>query len=157
MGRKKKEPSPIKATLKVEIPAEKFEAFVNWVFGVKPKATDFLDAVFNAMAAFDRAIEEMDVVARKKDGVLVVTEDADFDDENGEYDRAKVEKEAIKRWKAGEPLPDGFYAIDRKVCLRAYLEGIKLYGLDWQESDRCDNYTYDTVFQRSLFGERRWG
>lgn len=159
----KRQLEPIKATLEVEIPAEKFERFLNWVFGVRRKPTDFVDALAEFVSTqLEEAIyNSMDVVARKKNAVLVVTCDAKECDYTGDDDEEdawpKVEKEAIKRWKAGEPLPDGFYSIDKEVCLRAYLEGIKLYGLDWEDSDQCDNSTYDHVFQIALFGEHLYG
>lgn len=131
---------PIKATLDVEIPGDVFERYVDFVFNYAD-TVEYLDWV------------GIQVVARnKKKGLLIVEPDGpDPEEDRDEYRQAK------RTWKAGEPPPNGFHVIDRDVCLKAFCEGVKRYGLAWQDYDRCDGWTYLYVLQMALWNEKRYG
>jgi hypothetical protein len=125
----------IRATLEVAIPAQDFDTFVAFVF----HCADFFDP-FHLGNWADL------VAADKKRGLLIA-----------DMDSSESTRRALKAWKAGETLPEGFYAITKHTCLMAYLEGIKLYGMEWQHSSETDGRTYDQVFQMALFGSRKFG
>ena len=58
---------------------------------------------------------------------------------------------------AGEPLPAGWYHLDRSAAIRAYVEGVKLWGVAWFTSPYdCDHDEIDHVVQRALLGEYRY-
>ena len=64
-------------------------------------------------------------------------------------------EEAVRAWALGEPLPKGWYTLDRAVALRAWEEGVKRWGVDWYE--HTDAEREDVVVQLALLGEVRYG
>lgn len=61
--------------------------------------------------------------------------------------------EAIQVWKTDGELPKGWYRLDRAAALRAYEEGVRLWGADWFEQDDVEKD--GVVLQRALLGEVR--
>lgn len=55
-----------------------------------------------------------------------------------------------------DELPDGWIRIDREVARRAYVEGVKQYGLGWYDAPRTDANTYDRLIQMVVFGKQRY-
>ncbi len=45
---------------------------------------------------------------------------------------------AIRAWRSGEKLPDGYYAIDDQIVLQTFVAGVVKLGMDWQNADDCD-------------------
>ena len=71
-------------------------------------------------------------------------------------------KAALAAWKAGKPLPQGepgcqrWYRLDEAAAVKAYVEGVKLWGVNWFE-EKGDACTYDVAIQMALLGEIRYG
>ena len=63
--------------------------------------------------------------------------------------------EAVRAWRAGEPLPERWYRLDRLAALHAWEEGVKKWGVDWY--DQTDSTREDVVVQLALLGEIRYG
>ena len=64
---------------------------------------------------------------------------------------------AGEAWEAGAPLPEGWHVLDMSAAIRAYIEGVKLYGTAWFTSVYdCDHDEIDNVIQRALLGEYRY-
>lgn len=137
-----KEAPPIKATMEVEIPGPVFEEFVLFVFN----CPDFLCYIDHWAAP----VYENDVQCANEEGLLIVERD-----EVEEDDETSIIK-AVKAWRAKKKLPRYFHAITREVCLKAYLEGVRLYGVKWHEHPDCDMHTYDMAFQHALLPSNRW-
>lgn len=57
---------------------------------------------------------------------------------------------------AKEPLPAGWFLIDRALGERAYAIGERRWGEDWFD-DRGDADTYDVVIQVALLGKVTYG
>ena len=64
-------------------------------------------------------------------------------------------EEAIRAWALGQPLPKGWYRLDRATALRAWEEGVKRWGVDWYA--QVDAPREDLVLQLALLGEVRYG
>ena len=63
---------------------------------------------------------------------------------------------AIQAWKAREPLPNNFYALNQDLATKAWAEGVKKDGVEWFEDG--DGNTYDNAVQRAIFnGEVVYG
>ena len=62
---------------------------------------------------------------------------------------------AIAAWRSGQPLPAGWYRLDRDAAIRAWCEGVKRWGVNWY--DNVDASREDVVVQLSLLGEVRYG
>jgi hypothetical protein len=78
------------------------------------------------------------------------------DDEKGRlHGHEPNGKEAMRAWRAGEPLPKHWFRLDRAAALRAWEEGVKRWGVDWYEE--ADATSYDIVLQLALLGEIRYG
>ena len=77
-----------------------------------------------------------------------------FDTEHG-AERQDIEAE--RAYLSGAPLPDGYYLINQELTIRAWEEGVKLYGLDWYNSGKTDATTYDVIIQKALFGDVKYG
>ncbi len=60
-----------------------------------------------------------------------------------------------RMWIRGESLPERWFRINRFVALRAWEEGVKKWGVDWQ--DHTDSTREDIVLQLALLGELRYG
>ena len=58
-------------------------------------------------------------------------------------------------WVNSEPLPKGWFRLDREAALRAWEEGIKRWGVGWYE--HTDSNREDVVIQLALLGEIRYG
>ena len=58
-------------------------------------------------------------------------------------------------WIRGESLPERWSRINRFLALRAWEEGVKKWGVDWQ--DDTDSTREDIVLQLALLGELRYG
>ncbi len=76
------------------------------------------------------------------------------DDQHRHGDEPNRE-EAVRSWALGQPLPKGWYRLDRAAALRAWEEGVKRWGVDWYEN--TDAAREDVVIQLSLLGEVRYG
>lgn len=63
----------------------------------------------------------------------------------------------IAAWRAGEELPKGWHRLDEAAAVKAFVEGVKLWGVDWMDGDHNDGHGYDTVVQMALLGEVRYG
>lgn len=83
----------------------------------------------------------------KERGFLVTDEET--------YIPPHVIKEVIRKWKAGEQIPEGFYAFDKALAGKAWIEGMKVNGASWYEDGDADDY--DNAIQRALFGEVAYG
>lgn len=84
------------------------------------------------------------------------------DDEAGTADDEATERDAIRRWRAGEPLPAGFYRLDRAAAIKGYVAMLSRPasravsgGFDWYE--RADANSYDVAIQLALFGQVKYG
>lgn len=64
-------------------------------------------------------------------------------------------KQAIKAWKAGETLPEGWHCLNEGLAIKAYEAGVKRYGVNWYEDGDAD--TYDFAIQMAMFGEVVYG
>ena len=79
----------------------------------------------------------------------------------GFIDRLPVEieddlhKDAIRAWKDRQPLPPHYFALNIETAKKAWIEGVKKYGLDWYENGDAD--TYDYVLQMALLTEITYG
>jgi hypothetical protein len=66
------------------------------------------------------------------------------------------EMERVKAlWRAGEELPERWFKLDRDACIKAWIEGVKKWGVDWYEDSDANKYDY--VVQMALLGEHRYG
>lgn len=54
------------------------------------------------------------------------------------------------------PMPEGCHLLDETAAIRAYIEGVKKWGVDWFE-EKGDAGTYDIAIQLALLGEIRYG
>jgi len=70
-------------------------------------------------------------------------------------DKVPNEKRAIAAWRAGKPLPKGYYRLDLEIAKKAWVEGVKWRGESWYENG--DGPAYQYVIQKALFGEERYG
>lgn len=77
------------------------------------------------------------------------------DDEDHAKGKEPDRKEALRAWRAGEALPAGWYRLDEAAAIKAYHEGIKLWGADWFEP-HGDADGYDIAIQMALLGEHRY-
>lgn len=64
---------------------------------------------------------------------------------------------AMAAWRAGKALPEGWYQLDQTLVTRAYVEGVKRWGVDWFHGDHGDANGYDVVLQLAMLGEVRYG
>lgn len=78
-----------------------------------------------------------------------------FIDSLSQEDEDAYHKPAIEAWKAGLPLPPHYYAINKDVCTRAYIEGVKKSGTNWYENGDADDY--NCAFQRAVYGKVIFG
>ena len=77
------------------------------------------------------------------------------DDEKHRWGKEPNLNQALAAWRAGEPLPEGWYRLDRAAALRAWEEGVKRWGVDWYH--QTDAGREDVVIQLSLLGEIKYG
>lgn len=68
---------------------------------------------------------------------------------------AKETKKAVKAWKDGKELPEGWYRLNEEVACKAWAEGFKRWGATWYEDGDAD--TYDYAIQKAMFGEVVYG
>jgi hypothetical protein len=132
---------PVKLSVELEIDGN---AIANW--------QDFLfeyDDLFDWVHIGGWA----ECIGRHKSRGVLIAESEMLDSE----DDGKTEKRAaLRAWRAGKPLPIGFYAIDKKVVLRSFIEGVKELGLNWQDHNECDGPFMGRLVQIGLFGEPRY-
>lgn len=64
-------------------------------------------------------------------------------------------KRVVALWRAGEPLPERWFRLDRAAAIKAWGEAVKRYGVDWYE--KADGAVYDVAVQMALLGEVRYG
>lgn len=64
--------------------------------------------------------------------------------------------DAIAAFYEGKPLPKHYHRIDENFMVKAFVEGVKLYGVGWYDDSRTDANTYDRVIQMALFGEQKY-
>lgn len=92
--------------------------------------------------------------ASTDDGLLLY---ADPDHAHRGRDAPTSYEAALLALAEGEPLPEGWYHLDRSAAIRAYIEGVKQYGVGWFTSPYdCDRDEIDHVIQRALLGEYRY-
>ena len=78
------------------------------------------------------------------------------DDEKCAHGEEPNRVEAYEAWKARlDPLPHGWFRLDRAAAIRAWEEGVKRWGVDWYE--KADSTSQDVVVQLALLGEVRYG
>jgi hypothetical protein len=77
------------------------------------------------------------------------------DDEQHRWGKEPDRLEARSAWLAGEPLPKGWYRLDRAAAVRAWEEGVKRWGVGWYA--QVDAIREDVVVQLALLGEVRYG
>jgi hypothetical protein len=92
-------------------------------------------------------------VGRHKSRGVLIAESEMLDSEDDGKSENRV---ALRAWRAGKPLPSGFYAIDKDVVLRSFIEGVKELGLNWQDRNECDGPFMGRIVQIGLFGEPRY-
>lgn len=71
------------------------------------------------------------------------------------FDKEPGREKALAAWRAGKPLPKGWYRLDHETAVRAWGEGVKWRGEKWYENG--DANAYDYVLQMALLGEERYG
>ena len=77
------------------------------------------------------------------------------DDENAQIAAQKPEyKKIVKDWKNGKLLPKKWFRLNRDAAIKAWIEGVKKYGVDWYENS--DAITYDNVIQLALLNEIKY-
>lgn len=140
-----KDQTTITFALEVVVPKERIDKF-----------TDFCMNYGDLLSLYYIGGWAKELARSKKRGVLIVDyhEVGNLDDDEEEEDKIKA---ATIAWRLGRKLPEHFYAITPDVCMKAFMEGIKWGGIEWEDNDLCDGYTYDDGFQRALFGENRYG
>jgi hypothetical protein len=79
------------------------------------------------------------------------------DDEQHSFDAEPDRAEALRAWRAGEPLPKGWYRLNEETAVRAFVEGVKKWGPAWFDGEHGDGNGYDVVIQMALLGEVRYG
>lgn len=67
----------------------------------------------------------------------------------------KERREATKAWKAGQPLPKNFHALNLEAAKKTWVEGCKKYGISWYENG--DGITYDYAVQTGVLGSLVYG
>ena len=77
------------------------------------------------------------------------------DDERHRQSEEPLRAEAMAAWRTGEPLPAGWYRLDRAAALRAWEVGVKRWGVGWYA--QVDAQAEDIVLQEALLGEVRYG
>ena len=80
------------------------------------------------------------------------------DDGKHDHDNEPRRKAALEAWHKGEDeqLPKGWHRLDRRAAIKAFCEGVKLWGINWMDSDHNDARGYDVVVQHALLGELRY-
>ena len=77
------------------------------------------------------------------------------DDEEHATGKEPNRKEALAAWRAGKALPAGWFRLDEAMAVKAYHEGIKLWGEGWFET-HGDADGYDIALQMAMLGELRY-
>jgi hypothetical protein len=77
------------------------------------------------------------------------------DDEEHRKGEEPDREAALKAWEAGETLPERWFRLDRAMAIRAWIEGVKRWGVDW--IDGTDATREDVVVQLAMLGEIRYG
>lgn len=75
-------------------------------------------------------------------------------EEKVSIDKVPNEKKAIAAWRAGKPLPRGYYRLDLDAAKKAWIEGIKWRGVEWFANG--DAIAYQYAIQRALFEDERY-
>ncbi len=80
------------------------------------------------------------------------------DDGKHDIEKEPKRKQALASWHKGEdePLPKGWYRLDQRAAIKAFCEGVKLWGLEWMEGEHNDSRGYDVVIQMALLDEHRY-
>ncbi len=76
------------------------------------------------------------------------------------YPLTKVDsyQQAYKAASAGSrKMPEHWYLFDEEIAIKAYLEGVKKWGMDWYNDPNTDGRNYDTAIQLALFGKLVFG
>lgn len=81
-------------------------------------------------------------------------EDSSNHGADAEEDEMAPHADAIAAFHAGNPLPKNYHRIDEELMVKAFAEGVKLYGIGFYE--KGDANTYDTAIQMALFGEQKY-
>lgn len=79
----------------------------------------------------------------------------EFIDHLSQEDEDAYHAPAVQAWKDGKPLPPHYYAINKDVCTKAYIAGVKQHGTNWYEKGDGDDYS--CAFQRAVYGEVVFG
>lgn len=75
-------------------------------------------------------------------------------EEKHTIDMVPNERKAVAAWRAGKPLPKGYYRLDLEAAKKAWVEGVKRRGVEWFANG--DTNAYQCAIQRALFGEERY-
>lgn len=67
-----------------------------------------------------------------------------------------VIRTAVKAFRSGEELPEGFWRFDRDLAKKALAYGLSRWGTEFVDGTR-DYGDYDTAVQMALFGEVVYG
>lgn len=67
-----------------------------------------------------------------------------------------AQEEAVTCFEDKRPLPKGFHVLSKETAKKAYIEGVKRWGIDWY-ANNGDGNGYDYVVQMALLGEVRYG
>lgn len=62
---------------------------------------------------------------------------------------------AHKAWLEGKELPTRWFALNKNLAIKAWVEGVKKGGTGWYHHG--GSTTYDCALQRALFGEVKYG
>lgn len=63
----------------------------------------------------------------------------------------------VTQWRAGQPLPEKWHRLDRPAAIKAWVEGVKLWGAAWYDLPATDASSYDEVVQLALLGDVIYG
>ncbi len=64
--------------------------------------------------------------------------------------------EAVRAYRAGSALPPRWHLLDQAAAIRAHVEGVKRWGVEWQSSAYASEMGFDIVLQLALLGEVRY-
>lgn len=80
-----------------------------------------------------------------------------FEDPDGKYTNKKEpgHDAAVEAWEKGDALPRRWHKLDKETAIKAFVEGVRLWGVDWFEKNG-DGNSYDHVVQLAMLGERRY-
>lgn len=76
------------------------------------------------------------------------------DDEQHAFGEEPGRKEALRAWRKGEALPNGWHRMDLAFAVKAWGVAVLTFGEKWYDEGDADRYDY--VVQQALLGEQRY-